>query len=195
MAVAKIMSGATLTPTKLELLQAWLPQQDWYPGGDVAVLGTYRFVDPAGEVGIESFLLDCGGTTVHLPLTYRAAPLDGATLIGTMEHSELGTRYTYDGRSDPVYVTELLRTVAEADTEAELSNGKEPTAHCEGSGADYGTVSAVAAAEQPQAHAQCGTLVADVPVLAGTVDTDAALGTLTARWDGGEAVVAAVRHA
>src|SRR5438270_5818036 len=92
---------ATLNPSKLSLLAAWLPGRPWFPGDtDVQQLGAYRFDDPAGEVGIESFLLQTGdGSVVHVPLTYRGAPLAQAEefLVGTTEHSVLGTRWVYDG--------------------------------------------------------------------------------------------------
>ena len=41
-----------------------------------------------------------------VPLTYRAAALEGAdgALIGTTEHGVLGRRWVYDGIGDPVLV-------------------------------------------------------------------------------------------
>jgi len=47
---------ATIVPTKLELLQAWVPHQPWLGGADASSLtklGSYRFDDPDGEVGME----------------------------------------------------------------------------------------------------------------------------------------------
>jgi len=82
---------ATLTPTKLELLEAWLPGRHWYPSDTVAGLrriAACRFDDPAGEVGIEIFIVRAGdGPLVQVPLTYRGAPMEDAEhwLIGTME--------------------------------------------------------------------------------------------------------------
>jgi hypothetical protein len=66
--------------------------------------GSYRFDDPAGEVGIEGLLVRRAGEVFHLPVTYRGAPLDGAEahLITTMEHSVLGHRWVYDAAGDPV---------------------------------------------------------------------------------------------
>src|SRR4051812_8833691 len=93
---------ATITPTKLELLSAWLPGRHWYPADDVKDLqrvAACRFDDPAGQVGVEILLVRAeGGPLVHVPLTYRAAPLEGAEahLIGTAEHEVLGTRWVYD---------------------------------------------------------------------------------------------------
>ncbi len=51
---------ATITPTKRDLLQAWVPHQPWTGGGDLTGLtpvGSYRFDDPDGEVGMETHLL------------------------------------------------------------------------------------------------------------------------------------------
>jgi len=44
------------------------------------------------------------GEVLHLPVTYRGAPLDGAEahLITTLEHSALGRRWVYDAAGDPV---------------------------------------------------------------------------------------------
>ena len=114
---------ATLTPTKLELLAAWLPQQDWYDGGDtVRQLAAFRLDDPAGEVGIEAILLDADGVEWLVPLTYRGEPLDGGAehLLGEMEHSVLGTRYVYDGAGDPVLLDVLRATIEGAQHEADL---------------------------------------------------------------------------
>lgn len=113
-----IIHRTTLTPTKLELLTAWLPGRPWYRDGAgeprLARAGGFRLDDPAGEVGVEFMVATdtAGPGPVHylVPLTYRGAPLDGAehALIGTTEHGVLGTRWVYDGCHDPVLVTELL---------------------------------------------------------------------------------------
>jgi hypothetical protein len=119
-----ILHQATLTPTKAELIGAWLSGQAWFDGNAsvVRLVGAYRFDDPAGEVGIESHIVDVGGRVVHVPLTYRGAELDGAHafLIGTMEHSVLGTRWVYDAVGDPVYRAELVRVITEAATQVDL---------------------------------------------------------------------------
>jgi hypothetical protein len=111
----------TLDPPLWRLLAAWLPAQSWYRGGDRAPTlsraGELRLEDPAGEVGIEVAVdVDTGGdepVAYLLAMTFRGAPLDGARtgLIGTAEHSELGTRYFYDGTHDPVCVAQLLALV------------------------------------------------------------------------------------
>ena len=107
-----LLHAATITPTKQEAIVAWLPSQPWAVGvdaGTVTLVGAYRFNDPAGEVGLETHLVDCGDVVLQVPLTYRAASLDGAdpALVCTMEHSALGTRWVYDGCADPAYTTML----------------------------------------------------------------------------------------
>jgi hypothetical protein len=115
---------AVIRPTKLELLNPWVAAQSWYSGPprpDLQRLGAYRFDDPAGEVGVETLLIREGdGPLFQVPVTYRAAPLDGAErfLIGTMEHSVLGSRWIYDACGDPVYAAALLATMLTGGTEA-----------------------------------------------------------------------------
>ncbi|SDP23097.1 hypothetical protein SAMN05660199_03424 [Klenkia soli] len=140
---------ATLTPGKLELLQAWVPAQPWAAGLDTSALeqvGAYRFDDPAGEVGTETFLLRAGDTVLHVPVTYRAEPLDGAGLVGVTEHSVLGTRYVHDGPTDPVYAAALAAALLMGSPQAELEyqtpggpEVREPTARVHTDGA-LGTV-------------------------------------------------------
>ena len=102
--MAILHQRATLTPTKLELAAAWLDRQGLRGAGDVQLAGSYRFDDPEGKVGIEALLVRRAGEVLHLPLTYRGAPLDGAGahLITTLEHSVLGRRWVYDAAADPV---------------------------------------------------------------------------------------------
>ncbi|MEM9464807.1 MAG: hypothetical protein AAGA90_05525 [Actinomycetota bacterium] len=112
-----ILHKATLTPSKPELIEAYLPTVAEFEiaPGSIDHLGAYRFDDPDGEVGIESHLVRVtDGRTIHLPLTYRNDPLPGADAwkLGTLEHSVLGTRHVYDAVADPVYVTELVRIIA-----------------------------------------------------------------------------------
>ncbi|HEU4841006.1 MAG TPA: hypothetical protein VFT09_06165 [Ilumatobacteraceae bacterium] len=106
---------ATITPTKAELIAAWAPTQPWGPGADVPVdvIGSYRFDDPDGRVGMETHLVDAGGTVLQVPLTYRDEPSAAAAdgFIAEMQHSVLGTRWVYDGLRDPQYVT-MLAAVA-----------------------------------------------------------------------------------
>jgi Maltokinase N-terminal cap domain len=110
-----IFYPATLTPTKAAIIAGWVPTQPWGPPADapIVVLGSFRFDDPDGRVGLETHMVDAGGTLLHVPLTYRDEPLDGAddALIGEMDHSVLGTRWVYDGMHDPLFVI-MLAAVA-----------------------------------------------------------------------------------
>jgi hypothetical protein len=77
------------------------------------VIGSYRFDDPEGRVGMETHLVMAGSTLLQVPLTYRDEPLEGAddALIVEMQHSVLGTRWVYDGLRDPRLVV-MLAAVA-----------------------------------------------------------------------------------
>src|SRR6478609_10480555 len=118
-----LLHRATLNPSKPELLAAWLPSQPWAAGlPGLRPIGGYRFDDPDGEVGMEGILLrNDAGAVVHVPLTYRSAPLDGADdhLLGTTEHSALGTRWVYDATGDPVWNATLTATILTGGTGAE----------------------------------------------------------------------------
>ncbi|MET9323519.1 1,4-alpha-glucan branching protein [Streptomyces sp. NPDC003038] len=116
-----VIHATTMTPGKLELLASWLPTQPWYLGAgrapELSRAGGFRLDDPEGEVGIEFMVIvdAAGGQPVvyHVPLTYRAAPLDAAehALVGTSEHGVLGRRWVYDGAHDPILVAQLLALV------------------------------------------------------------------------------------
>jgi hypothetical protein len=118
--------SATIVPGKLELLQAWVPAQLWAAGADTSALtqlGSYRFDDPDGEVGMETHLLSTAdGRILQVPLTYRGAPREaaGSTLITTMTHTVLGQRWIYDGCTDPVYAAALAATILTGGREADL---------------------------------------------------------------------------
>lgn len=164
---------ADLKPGKLELLAQWLPAQSWFTGeaDELQRIASFRFVDPDDEVGIETLLVRSAGVLYQVPVTYRAEPLDDADdyLIGTLEHSILGKRWVYDATGDPVYVSELIRVMHEADTEADLSQG-EKTMTVQGSG-----ITAVSNAAMEAARL--------VRVLDGKhVQTAIPLGTLTGTW-------------
>ncbi len=171
--------AATLTPSKLDLVQAWIGRQRWYnaTGSEpsLARVGSYRFVDPSGEVGIETLLIadDSGGVEApvlyQVPLTYRGAPLDGAksALIGTLEHSVLGTRWVYDAPHDPAYVAELVRTIVTGDREADRSDGViEVTVRGDGDTPDASPrldASQVLSGEQSNTSIICQVADADLP--------------------------------
>lgn len=106
---------ATLAPSKADLVAQWAPTQSWGPAADVPIelVGSYRFDDPEGRVGMEVHLARAGDVLLQVPVTYRDEPLHGAAdaLIVEMEHSVLGTRWVYDGLRDPALVV-MLAAVA-----------------------------------------------------------------------------------
>lgn len=110
-----IVHRATVTPSKQELVESWLPSRGWAAGRRVAEkVGEYRLDDPAGEVGVETILWRADdGAVLQTPLTYRAEPLEGADahLVGTCDHSVLGRRWVYDGCGDPVWATTLVAAI------------------------------------------------------------------------------------
>ncbi|WP_265444843.1 1,4-alpha-glucan branching protein GlgB [Flexivirga meconopsidis] len=134
-----IIHRATLTPSKKDLVEAWIGEQRWYVGKGSAAklrpLGSYRFDDPAGQVGVEVlFLVDESGAepvVYQVPVTYRGAPLPGGehALIGNVEHSALGRRWVYDGPHDPVFVATLLRAMVTGGRQAtaEVHDDSGPT--------------------------------------------------------------------
>lgn len=64
-----VIHEAELTPTRLDLLGQWVPTRPWANGAtDLERIGAYRFDDPAGEVGIETFVLRAGDRLLHVPL-------------------------------------------------------------------------------------------------------------------------------
>lgn len=121
-----IVYRTTLRPSKLELLSSWAPRQPWWPSGapaELSQVGSYRFDDPGGEVGIETLLVrTANGVLLQVPLTYRGKPLPGADehLVGTGEHGVLGPRWVYDGCADPVYATALATAILTGGTQAPL---------------------------------------------------------------------------
>lgn len=124
--MALIHQQADLSPSKIEVLTAWVPVQPWLGGADTSSLEAvcaYRFDDPDGEVGVETHLLrTADGQLLQVPLTYRGASMAGAesSLIATMQHSVLGERWVYDGCGDPVYAKALATAVLTGGTQAEL---------------------------------------------------------------------------
>ena len=130
----------TMTPSKLELLESWLPRQPWYSGSGrvplLAKVGGFRLDDPAGEVGLEFMIVrdDATGAAYGVPMAYRGAPVAGGALIGTSEHGVLGTRWLYDGAADPVF-EEQLRALARGEVQAQdqsVSDLPDPTVEVSG---------------------------------------------------------------
>ena len=105
---------AIVTPSKTEMIEAWGPTQGWWPAADapVEVIGSFRFDDPDGQVGMETHLVRAAGVLYQVPLTYRNEPLPGAetAFVATTEHTVLGTRYVYDGLGDELYLVMLAAT-------------------------------------------------------------------------------------
>jgi hypothetical protein len=117
-----IFHRATVTPTKAELIAEWAPTQTWgpSPADPIDVIGSYRFDDPDGRVGMETHLITGGGKLMQIPLTYRDAPLEGAedALITEMQHSVLGPRWVYDGLRDARLVVMLAAVTMTGQGEA-----------------------------------------------------------------------------
>ncbi|MFB9315483.1 CG0192-related protein [Nocardioides plantarum] len=154
-----LLHQASISPTKLEALSAWAPHRPWFVGGgELTILGAYRFDDPADEVGIETFLVRAGdGPVLQVPLTYRSAPLVGAErdLVTEMEHSVLGRRWVYDGCADPVYAAALATTALTGGRQAEMEieidgvlTTREATTFVTGSGVPGTPVPAVGPVER-----------------------------------------------
>lgn len=116
-----IIFDTTLSPSKYELLAAWLPTQPWFVGDvrQLSPVGAYRVDDPEGEVGFEGHLFTAGDACVyHVPLSYRGAPLDRGEqfLVGTMEHGVLGRRWASDAIGDPVFRAVLAAVIVQGGT-------------------------------------------------------------------------------
>jgi hypothetical protein len=198
-----LLHHATLTPTKAELLSAWLPGRPWAAGAEVPPVAAYRLDDPEGEVGIEGMLLSAGADRVlHVPLTYRAAPLAGAEefLVGTSDHSVLGRRWVYDACGDPVFAGVLADTVLGGGTEAEqyfevdgVREVRASSTTLRGSGSGSGRTMArggVSAEDRGEVTVvRSGELEIAVARAVGAALPPGE--TLTARWDGGGPAVLA----
>ncbi|MBC3762411.1 CG0192-related protein [Quadrisphaera oryzae] len=207
--------AATIVPTKAELLAAWVPAQPWAAGADTSSLtkvGSYRFDDPAGEVGVETHVLaTADGQVLHVPLTYRGAPRAGGegSLVTTMTHTTLGDRWVYDARHDPVYAAALATAIATGGREADLflatPDGLEPqpaSARVRGSGS--GTSPAAGAWADPRVTVDGATsrlegdgaalTVLHVLSTTTTVSAPADGLVLTGTWPGQEEPVLLAEH-
>lgn len=184
--MALIHTDAELTPGKLDLVAAWLPAQTWGASGEVTRLATYRFDDPAGEVGMETFVVAVDEAVLQVPMTYRGAPLEGGRLVGEMEHSVLGHRYAYDATTDPVYLDTVRQVVVDGGHEAEwvLPDGTViPRLR---------TSAAVTGAATDPSAATARVDVVRRPFEASDTSADA-VGTLTGTWQGQDDPVVLVR--
>lgn len=172
-----IVHPTTLKPTKPEILTELFDSP-------VEIVGTYRYDDPAGEVGVEGLMITVGAELRHVVMTYRGAPLDGAEqhLLSTMEHGVLGQRWVYDGLGDPVAIACFERALAGEKQQATLDvyagdtlvEVREPTARV--------------ALIDGDRSGQRGLAIAGE--LAHPLTADGA--HLLVTWDGGHAVVAAL---
>lgn len=176
-----VIHQATISPTKRELVAAWLDAAG-LGSGAVELIGGYRFDDPDGEVGVEGLLAQRGAATYHLPLSYRSGPLAGAeeSLICTMEHSSLGRRWIHHAAADPVATACFTRALTGEQQQAVLEY------HREDGGVE---LREPAVRVRREGGAATGALAFTLDT-AQPVTGDA---TLVASWDGGEAVVAALR--
>jgi hypothetical protein len=119
-----ILHQAEIVPSKRDMVASFVAGLQWASDlpEDWERIAAYRFDDPAGEVGIETMLIGAqNGPVLQVALTYRGAPLEGADewLIGTAEHSVLGTRWFYDAAGDPVYAQMLATTILGGGREAD----------------------------------------------------------------------------
>ena len=118
---------AVLHPTKEEFTARF--------GAVVTLLGSYRLVDPADEVGIEIHIgRDGEGRLVQMPTTYRAEELDPAATFCSVDHSVLGTRWVSNALGDPVAVAQIIRTIVQGDDGAAYSNDSGPIVDVLGTG-------------------------------------------------------------
>ncbi|WP_116112862.1 1,4-alpha-glucan branching protein GlgB [Austwickia chelonae] len=176
--MAEIHHDAVITPSKLDLLAAWLPTQRWYAAKGIVPrlrrVGGFRFEDPVGQVGMETLIVVDESATppvvYQVPVTYRDAPLaDGAdALIGVCEHSVLGTRYVYDAPKDPAYVTALVSLITRGGTADRGHAGPGLDEAAQGApqpGAAQVEVtgSRVLTGEQSNTSVICDTRIVDVP--------------------------------
>ncbi|MDO4762473.1 MAG: hypothetical protein Q4A31_11180 [Corynebacterium sp.] len=123
--VSEIMD-ATLSPTKAQMVEAVM--------GESTMWGAFRFVDPHGEVGIESILLRDGDVVRQCAVTYRADHINPEHELCTMQHSVLGSRAVTRAVADPVAVLEFVRVILEGDTNAQRSDGILPPLDIRGTG-------------------------------------------------------------
>lgn len=133
--------NAELSPSKNQVIATVLGTDE----ADIEKLASYRFDDPAGQIGMEVHIVRTpDGSVLQVPLVYRPEPLEDAEedeLITTMEHSVLETRYVYLGMSDPVFAEALDVTISEELTGAEqfLVDGDTHTPITEGLATVTGT--------------------------------------------------------
>ena len=163
-----LVYDAVLRPSKSDLVAAWAPAQAWFVGdtaAEVEGVASFRFDDPAGEVGVETLLVRFGtGPVLQIPLTYRSAPLEGGEngLVGTMTHSVLGDRWIYDATGDPIYLAVVATIALKGGHEADQFEQRD------------GDLLPVASTAAVRGNGIPGT---PVPELASTIETISTAGT------------------
>lgn len=193
-----LLHAAELTPSKLDALQAWLPNRPWATGAEaIEILGAFRFDDPTGAVGIETFLIASAGRVLQVPVTYRGSPMTGAddTLVTTMEHSVLGRRWAYDAAADPVYATALVTAILTGGTQADIEYDYEAppeklivTTHVTGTGspgAELPALDPVAAVDSRESTSiTAGTTHIELARVVDTTRSSTSAPALTGTWPG-----------
>ena len=189
---------ATISPTKQELAQAFVPTRTWGAGRTVvSKIAEYRIDDPAGEVGVETILWRLDDDSIcQVPFTYRAAPLEGADahLVDTMEHSVLGKRWIYDACGDPVWAAGLVHAIRTGGTQTQMVveiDGEmvdvPPRMHVKGTGDEDVHVSPVVLGHAVDDVTSTSVLVDGRPLVVhriltpgpdGAADADALVGTI-----------------
>lgn len=120
-AEAKIFPADEATPSRAEVARRF--------GAIKQVLGTIDLNQEGGATAIEIiFGRDDVGRLVQMPVTYREEEIDADGTLTTITHEEQGTRYVTAALSDPVAVTEIIRTIIQ---------GGQPTLHADGNERDY----------------------------------------------------------
>lgn len=211
--MALLHPDATISPTKADVVELWLRSQPWLENAatdlglaDLEMIGSYRFDDPAGEVGLEVMLARLGdGTVVQVPLTYRDAAMDGGEdfFVCTMTHSVLGERWIHAGAGDPVFVTALVDAICSGASQAPMQfeddgalQTRDPVVTANGSGGaapgDVEWIGAETGRPHTVVHTSAGDL--SVPhVLDASADTGGLV--LTGRYPGVDADVLLARLA
>ena len=112
---------ATVSPTKSELIADWAPTQSWGPPVDapIHVIGSYRFDDPDGRVGMETYLVTAGDLLLHV--RSRIAT-NRSTCRRRLHHGDAALRarhrWVYDGLGDPRFVIMLAAVTMTGQGEA-----------------------------------------------------------------------------
>ena len=118
--MAELHKGATITPTKPELVQAWMASQRWYAAKgtspSVRRLASWRLGDPAGEVGVETLVVadDSGPAPVvyQVPSPTACSRARAAARAGRdLSSTRCSADGVYDAPHDPVYAAQLLELV------------------------------------------------------------------------------------